>query len=152
MSITHPQSIRFKCVKCGICCGNTFKKERHVLLLKKEAAEISILTKRPICDFAVELTNEDPYAYEMKKTAKEGKCFFLNKKRCTIYPERPLICRFYPFGLETDQNQNKFFFTRECPGIGKGKTIEKRDFQKLINLANNRIGRAADHNSGCPGR
>ncbi len=152
MNITHPQNVRFKCVKCGICCGDTLERERHVLLLKKEADEISTLIKQPICDFAVESTIEGLYAYEMKKTETEGKCLFLKENRCTIYSERPLICRFYPFGLETEQHQKRFFFTKECPGVGKGKKIEERNFQKLLNLANSRIGQPEDHNSGCPCR
>ena len=142
MSLTHPQNVRFKCVKCGICCADTFEKERHILLLTKEAQRISAQTKRQIADFADELTNKGPYAYEMKKTAKGGKCLFLQRNRCTIYPARPLICRFYPFGLETDQNLKRFFYTKECPGIGKGKTVEERDFNKLLNLANSRIATA----------
>ena len=142
MSITHPQNVRFKCVKCGICCGDTPEKERHIILLKEEAQRISALAKRQIADFADELTNKGPYAYEMKKTAKGGKCLFLQRNRCTIYSARPLVCRFYPFGLEADQNLKSFFYTKECPGIGKGKTLEETDFNKLLNLANSRIATA----------
>ncbi len=148
MSITHPQNVRFRCVKCGICCGDTPEKERNILLLKKEAQRISTLTKQQKDDFANELTNKEPYAYEMKKTTKGGKCLFLQHNRCTIYQARPLVCRFYPFGLETSYNLKTFFFTKECPGIGKGKTIGESDFQKLLNLANSRIGRPADQCSG----
>ncbi len=142
MSITHPKNVRFKCIKCGICCGDTPEKERNILLLKKEAQRISTLTKRQIGDFADELTNKEPYAYEMKKTTKGGKCLFLQHNKCTIYHARPLICRFYPFGLETDQNMKRFFYTKECLGIGKGRIVEERDFNELLNLANSRIATA----------
>ncbi len=130
--------IRFKCIKCGICCGDTQEKTRHVLLLQKEANKIADTTKQPIENFAVELVGKTPYCYEMKKT-KEGKCVFLKENRCIIYSKRLLICRYYPFGLETNQGQQKIFYTNECPGIGKGKIMKKTDFHRLIRLVDRRI-------------
>ncbi len=135
MSFQYPLKIRFKCIKCGICCGDTEEKTRHILLLRKEASKIADTIKQPIENFAVELVGKTPYCYEMKKT-KEGKCVFLKGNRCIIYSKRPLICKYYPFGLETNQNQQKFFHTNECPGIGKGKIMKENDFHKLLKLAN----------------
>jgi Fe-S-cluster containining protein len=96
------------------------------------------LTKQPVADFAVRVTTREPYVYEMKKTAEAGRCLFLKENRCTIYAERPLICRFYPFGVETNQNIEVFYSTDECPGIGNGKLMRKRDFKKLKDLAETR--------------
>ena len=138
MSIVHPRNLRFKCVKCGLCCGDTAEKTRHVLLMKEEAVNIASSTKRAIPHFAVEVESREPYVYEMKKTAEAGRCIFLRENRCTIYSKRPLICRFYPFGLETIQNQKTFYFTNECPGIGEGKLMLERDFKKLAELASKR--------------
>jgi len=35
----------------------------------------------------------------------DGRCFFLNDKRCSIYEDRPEGCRYYPliYDLETDE-------------------------------------------------
>ena len=134
MGLDYPGNLRFKCVKCGLCCGDTAEKTRHVLLMKKEAVSIASSIKRPISDFAVEVEGKAPYVYEMKKTVEAGRCCFLVENRCTIYSMRPVICRFYPFGLETNRNRKMFYFTNECPGIGRGKLMQKRDFKRLLEL------------------
>ncbi len=139
MGLVYPKNLRFKCVKCGLCCGDTGEKTRHVLLMGNEAAEIASFTKRSVADFAVEVKGQEPYVYEMKKSSHEGKCFFLKENRCTIYLKRPLICRFYPFWLETRQNEKVFFFTSECPGVGEGKVMQAMDFKGLLELVNARL-------------
>jgi Fe-S-cluster containining protein len=139
MSFKYPSNILFQCVKCGICCGNTPEKVRHILLLRSEANKISIATNKPISEFASKIANKTPYSYEMTKTEK-GNCPFLKNNQCTIYPQRPLICHFYPFELKNTNNQpHEFHHTNECPGIGKGKTLKKTHYQKLFQLANYRV-------------
>ena len=138
MSFICPRNIRFKCVKCGICCGNTQERTRHVLLLDEEANEIGTATNQPIAEFAIEIEKRAPYRYEMKKTKEDGKCVFLKENRCVIYSKRPLICRFYPFGFANDEQQKTFYYTRECPGIGRGGTMNEIDFSKLFRQASKR--------------
>ena len=141
MSFEYPQKVRFKCVKCGICCGDTQERTRHVLLLDEEANGIASTINQQISDFASRVEDKPPYNYKMKKNAEDGKCIFLKENSCSIYSKRPLICRFYPFGLKTDHKQQKvFYFTNECPGIGKGKTMRENDFHKLLREAIKRQG------------
>jgi Fe-S-cluster containining protein len=139
MNFEYPQNVRFKCVKCGICCGDTKDRTRHILLLDEEATIIASTTKMPISDFAAKSNEKTSYHYEMKKNETDGKCIFLKENCCTIYLKRPLICRFYPFGLVTNQDRRKiFFFTSECLGMEKGKTMKENDFQKLLKQAHKR--------------
>jgi hypothetical protein len=133
-------------VKCGICCGNTQEKVRHILLLTSEAEKISTATNKPISEFATKIPDKTPYSYEMTKTEK-GNCLFLKNNQCTIYPQRPLICHFYPFQLKNTKNQqHEFHYTKECPGIGKGKTLKKPHYQKLFHLAKYRVRVERRHN------
>lgn len=142
MSFDYPEKIRFKCLACGICCGDTKERTRHVLLLYEEAKSIAVSLNKTISDIASEVNGKRPYVYEMKKNESNGKCIFLKENRCTIYSKRPLICRFYPFGLEASQNEQKiFFFTTECPGIGKGMAIRKDYFRRLLGEAERRTVR-----------
>ena len=136
MSFEYPAAVRFRCIKCGTCCGNTQERIRHVLLLSTETEQIAAATSQPISEFAVKVEGKVPYSYEMKKTAEDGKCVFLKKNHCTIYSLRPLICRFYPFELKIAANQkHEFLYTDECPGISKGKMLGKNYFRKLFQLA-----------------
>jgi Fe-S-cluster containining protein len=132
--------MRFQCTKCGICCGDTKEKKRHILLLATEAEQIAAKTLQPIANFAVKTENKAPYMYEMRKTPEDGKCVFLNGNRCAIYAFRPLICRFYPFELRTNQAQDyEFLCTNECPGLNKGKTLSKNYFKRLFYIAQYRL-------------
>ena len=140
MDFTYPANVRFECNRCGLCCGDTIEKTRHVLLLESEAQDISAQTGLPIEDFTNEITSNIPYVYEIKKSS-QGKCVFLESNQCNIYKSRPLICRFYPFELRFDQDKeiHIFNYTHECPTIGKGKTMTRKDFEELFLLAKQRL-------------
>ncbi|MCL4429537.1 MAG: YkgJ family cysteine cluster protein [Chloroflexi bacterium] len=140
MEFTCPNNVLFECSKCGLCCGDTKEKTRHILLLESEANTISAATCLPKQAFTGQITGKTPYCYEMKKNA-EGECFFLKDNQCSIYMLRPLICRFYPFELkfDPDKAQHAFGFTLECPGISKGKTVTFKDFEELFLLAKERL-------------
>jgi Fe-S-cluster containining protein len=140
VDFTCPNNVFFECSKCGLCCGDTREKTRHILLLASEANLISTKTFLPKQEFAKETMGKTPYCYEMKK-ADEGKCVFLKENQCSIYDLRPLICRFYPFELkfDADKNLHVFNFTFECPTIGKGKLVTLKDFEELFLLAQQRL-------------
>jgi Fe-S-cluster containining protein len=141
VDFTYPVNIRFDCNRCGLCCGDTKQKTRHILLLETEAKKISAETSLPIPDFSSKIVDKLPYAYEIKKTS-EGKCVFLKDNQCSIYLLRPLICVFYPFELKFDKDKllHIFDFTLECPGINQGKVVREIDFKKLFELAQERLG------------
>jgi Fe-S-cluster containining protein len=135
-----PCNVLFECNKCGLCCGDTKEKSRHILLLESEATLISTETCLTTPDFTEKITGKDPYSYEMKKTL-GGKCLFLKNNQCRIYGLRPLICRFYPFELKFNpaKDQHVFNFTVECPGISKGKRMTVKDFEALFLIARERL-------------
>ena len=145
MRFDYPTELRFQCTKCGLCCGDTKTKNRHILLLPAEAEQIAKATNQPTAQFTVKIEGKAPYTHEMKKTTENGKCLFLKKNRCTIYQIRPLICRFYPFQLTTKNQKPHFQHTTECPSIGKGKTLTKTYYQKLLKLAQAKTTTAATH-------
>ncbi len=140
MDFTYPIDLSFKCSKCGLCCGDTKRKTRHILLLETEAQKISQKTSLAKSTFSTEIKDKQPYLYEMKKSS-DRKCAFLKEGQCTIYELRPLICIFYPFELkfDPDSNQNVFDFTLECPGINQGKPFAKKDFAELFEIAEERL-------------
>ncbi len=141
MDFTYPVDVSFECNRCGLCCGDTKQKSRRILLLENEAAKIASQTSKQITDFSAETSDKLPYRYEMKKTS-EGKCVFLKDNQCIIYPLRPLICVFYPFELKFDEDRNLhvFDFTVECPGINQSKGLGEKDFKKLFELAQEKLG------------
>jgi uncharacterized protein len=147
LRFNYPAEIGFGCSKCGLCCGDTPQKTRRVLLLKSDTERIVAKTKRKISTFATENAGKQPYVYEMRKNPQNGKCVFLQQNQCSIYKVRPLICRFYPFELSTDENGvYTFKATEECPGIfrlgktGVGKKLDTNYFRELLQLAIAELG------------
>jgi Fe-S-cluster containining protein len=146
VNFDYPPAVRFHCIKCGMCCGDTKEKNRHILLLRTEAEQIAKATSQPIFKFAVKIKDQASYSYEMKKR-EDGKCVFLENDRCTIYSLRPLICRFYPFELKVLHNRKyTFLYTEECPGINKGRLLSEGYFRKMFRLARAKFRSAADSN------
>jgi uncharacterized protein len=134
VNFEYPTAVRFRCTKCGICCGDTKEKNRHVLLLRREAEQVSRAASQPPSQFAVKIEGKEPYSYEMKKS-EDGKCLFLENNLCTIYSVRPLICRFYPFELISCGGKYRFLYTEECPGINRGRVLSEDYFRKMFRLA-----------------
>jgi hypothetical protein len=140
-AFSYPRDVCFECTRCALCCGDTKSRTRHVLLLREEAQTISKAVLQAVEAFAVEIKGQEPYAYEMKKTAEEGKCLFLEGRNCIVYELRPLVCRFYPFELRAKKDgKHRFFYTQECPGIGKGKKLERNHFEQLFKRAHRQLG------------
>lgn len=141
MQFDYPANVYFTCSKCGLCCGDTSKKTRHVLLLKSDVEKIAEHTKQPIDQFAHKTCGSAPYFFEMHKNPINGKCIFLKDNHCKIYQYRPLICRFYPIELTTNETGKPVFkATLECPGIcisksGVGKMLDEKYFEVLLELA-----------------
>lgn len=142
MRLNYPENLSFTCNNCGKCCGDTQEKTRHILLLKTDAERIAKYTGQTIAAFAQETKDKAPYIYGMQKNPETGKCRFHRSNQCTIYTVRPLICRFYPFELTTNENgEPTFKATDECPTVSSlsntknGKHLTKRYFQRLLALA-----------------
>ncbi len=150
MRIIYPPNLHFACSRCGLCCGDTRQKTRHVLLTKHNAEQIAKATDQPISCFANQTPEKAPYFYEMKKNPQNGQCIFLKNNQCTIYEVRPLICRFYPFELSTNED-DVFVFraTEECPSIclsefsASGKVLNEAFFKALLELAHAELEEAS---------
>lgn len=141
MDFTYPPDLDFECNGCGLCCGDTPQKTRHILLLESEAQTIAAETGLSLASFAKPVADKKPYVYEMEKPL-NGRCFFLDaENRCRIYTNRPLICHFYPFQLTFSADQECYVFavTQECPTVGKGRHLTKKDFEALFALASARL-------------
>lgn len=140
LGFLYPKNVRFECTRCILCCGDTETRVRRILLLELEAQRISDRTSKPVDDFARRIKGNAPYVYEMRKT-ESGKCLFLKKDLCAIYPWRPLICRYYPFQLKMRKSGvYDFSFSPECPGVGKGERLREDHFEKLFQEARDMLG------------
>jgi Fe-S-cluster containining protein len=101
-----------------------------------EANEISQVSGLKITDFS-EPSASGTYTLRMKKKAR--RCIFLDGAQCRIYDRRPIVCQFYPLWLRQDNATYIFGITNECPGVGKGRRIERSHYLSLLGLAQERL-------------
>ena len=138
-NVAHPGNLRWRCVRCARCCGDTEKRTRHVLVLASEAQAIAAETRMRIEEFSQKLENCKPYEFEIRK--KNKRCVFLDGVSCSIYSKRPLICRFYPFVMERSESGTLEFKLpeRECQGIGRGRKLTQDYYMHLLRIAVERL-------------
>lgn len=150
----------FECQRCGKCCSlycipcsdNDIHRILNFLKLPPERASEFIELVEPDDDILdsyedvpkilVEDIISENLVLVIKSDIVEEYCYFYDdEKKCTIYPVRPLVCRFFPFVYEYEEDsevdlidnpQDIAFSVYEdsnyCKGIGQGK---KFDIDKL---------------------
>lgn len=119
------------CRLCANCCKDSPTRIRRILFTEYDLKRIQRLELK-IDFYHISEHSIGPYFYEMVK--KNGSCIFLTDNKCSIYNDRPLICRFYPFTLNKNTDY-VFQADYECEGIGFNKLIKERLFKELIEEA-----------------
>lgn len=86
------------CVGKFDCCCNCNKIDMPIVL-PAEAKKIESVSRKPINDFAKKLTSN---LYQMKRMddSEEKGCVFFINNSCTIYENRPIDCRLFPFDFK----------------------------------------------------
>ncbi len=98
------RDVGFECNFCAKCCTKDFN--GHVFLLDSETDRIreidpGALLPAPGFDYCDQHGNFYVAGYCIK-TRDNGECCFLKDRRCTIYENRPKICRIYPFMIHKE--------------------------------------------------
>ena len=129
------RGLRFECQPdCGKCCTNEAR-EGSVFL---EAFDVERLARRlgitPQA-FAAELTTGEDDERELAQ--RDGACVFLEEGRCTVYEDRPIQCRVYPFfpldGFSPIESEYTWRYEKRfCPGIGKGRLYRKAEIEERL--------------------
>lgn len=116
--------MKFKCLTgCALCC------HYKVSLLPDDVEKIRSIVKAD--DFWVKNSNEGRRVIGYLKR-KEELCIFLTKEGfCSIYPQRPLYCRLYPFMKEV-YFHSEIDIDLSCPGLNYGKEISHSQLRKMF--------------------
>ncbi len=99
------------CTKCGNCC-----KTLHPSVTKEEISRLAKALEISDETFGKRHLKTDNIDHE--KFMSDSPCIFLDSKRCSIYPDRPEVCREYPFTGEpefTSRTFNMIFYYEICP-------------------------------------
>lgn len=113
----------FRCARCGVCC--TRKRNDHVFLLDRDVRDVmkidpAALEPAPgpeFCDGEGTLYVSG-YAVRVKED-REGSCWFLKDRQCSIYARRFSVCRTYPHTLRwaRDASGNPSWALFSRPGL-----------------------------------
>ena len=129
------KGIRFECQGSGNCCVSRGS-YGYVYLSKKDIETLSIglkISKNKFIKNYCQKTDGFIHLKELKKN--KGNCIFLIDKKCNVYKSRPIQCRTWPFWPENmntkDWNDD---IAKNCPGVGKGKIIKKKEILKQIKI------------------
>ncbi len=116
--------MKFKCLPgCSLCC------HYKVYLLPDDVERIKRIVKSD--NFWIKDSAQEERAVGYLKRRK-GFCIFLNKKRlCSIYPQRPLYCRLYPFIKEV-YFHSEIDVDLSCPGLNYNKEISRFQLRKMV--------------------
>ena len=83
----------FKCQVCSACCYN-----KAIRVSPYEALRLSRNLGLTTTEFYRICTEEEK---AVLRNRPDGSCLFLGPGGCSVYPDRPLVCRLFPLGQIT---------------------------------------------------
>jgi len=108
--------IGFHCLKCGECCQG---EDNSVVVFPQEIRQILITTGLPWLE-VVGPPEEGEWdkdgcfhTLEWRLKKESESCQFYQNDRCSVYRDRPMLCRTYPFYLDNGE-----LMCSECRGLG----------------------------------
>lgn len=116
--------LKFTCTQCGNCCGGA---PGYVWVTSAEISAIAEHVGMPVTEFEKKHTRDGGRGLRSLRERKNKDCEFLRtdpdgKKRCGIYPVRPLQCRTWPFWQSNVQHESDWVLAaRSCPGMNRGE-------------------------------
>lgn len=153
------ETLGFECTRCGACC-RTYDDEDHVATVFPD--EIRAIASEHGYDWR-DVVRPMPFGLAADGTGQTiewslatdecGDCTFLDEHpeggtSCSIYDDRPSICRTYPFSLVDSPGESPMgapigqagpVVAHECEGIGQSITREEAE-----RLASQLIERSVD--------
>ena len=132
-TVNYNNGIRFECQGSGNCCVSR-NSYGYVYLSKDDLKRFSKYFKISLKNFKDKYCQTtDGFIHLAEKPEFKGNCIFLKEKKCSVYESRPSQCRTWPFWNE---NMNTKVWNKDisinCPGIGKGKLLNKKEIEKLL--------------------
>jgi len=119
-------SWEFKCLECGDCCKNLRSNKKFGLLLLPSEIDLFPHDKEELC-LGKGISPNHPEFVIWGFQLIDDTCPHLFENRCTIYENRPMVCRAYPFKMNsvTATGELVFSISPECRALKKAIESEK---------------------------
>lgn len=129
----YSQGLRFGCTRCSACCT---RESGYVFL---SALDMRRLARRlDLCDeeFFLEYCEvvDLEIVQRVSLVADDSVCVFWKDGGCSVYEDRPLQCRAYPFwGVNLVDRRTWARGAEECPGIHQGRLWSREEIEEWLN-------------------
>lgn len=129
----YKEGLRFTCTECGNCCTGA---PGYVWVSQEDIRRIAGFLGRDDSTLSPQELRRVGFRYSLTEKA-NGDCVYLvcngdGKRRCAIYPVRPLQCRTWPFWTSNLKSLRDWAEAGEsCPGMNNGK---KHDYVRIESL------------------
>ncbi|MFW6384917.1 MAG: YkgJ family cysteine cluster protein [Halodesulfurarchaeum sp.] len=132
------QTIGFLCTRCGACCSGSEDHPHtatifpHEIRAIRDARDVTWSEVARPMPFGLDGGSGSTFEWALQ-TDDAGGCTFHathgeSGSRCSVYEDRPLICRTYPFGIDVESARDRtegvvraegVVVAYECPGLGR---------------------------------
>lgn len=140
--LTDQNVINFKCFP-GIACFNRCCKQADITLTPYDIVRLKhrfgISSEAFLKSYAVPFYMDTDRLPGLKlRTNENGECLLLDTEHgCTVYSDRPIVCRYYPLALlnirhqDTVQAQTGYSLVKEehCQGHAEARAINIEDYR-----------------------
>jgi Fe-S-cluster containining protein len=139
-STFYAAGLRFGCTQCSRCCRHD---SGYVFLSENDLDALLRRLKTDRQSFIQRYCTWVPLGFGKQLSLAEQEnndCVFWTDGGCSVYEDRPLQCRTYPFWQHVLEDEAGWKREgKECPGIGIGRTYSQEEIDEcLASRRNNR--------------
>jgi Fe-S-cluster containining protein len=121
----YAEGLRFKCTECGKCCTGG---PGAVWMTRTEIIRMAEYLELEMFEFARRYLRKIGGRFSLKESGPEYDCVFLEGKRCTVYPVRPVQCRTFPWWPNNISSPKGWAAAAaECEGISPDAPVVPRE-------------------------
>ena len=130
----YSKGLRFKCSRCSRCCRHT---PGYVFLTRSDLVGLvkaTGLTEEGVLEKYCREVNIGGFRRVSLKEKANLDCIFWEDGGCSMYHDRPLQCRSFPFWnlhLYSEESWQKA--AKDCPGIGQGSLHSEEEIRDWLN-------------------
>ena len=125
----YSEGLKFTCKQCAVCCSG---EPGFVWLTSNDIEKISEYLKISVDKVKKQYIRAAGTGFSLIEKL-GGDCVFLNNKKCSIYPVRPLQCTTWPFwevNVVSREAWNRC--CNACPGGGLGRHYRFSSIERAL--------------------
>ncbi len=131
--VFYGSGLRFECTRCSECCRHT---PGYVFLSQKDLEALALVTGRERPEFLRTFCRQVSLGVTRRISLKEKPnldCIFWENGGCSVYKDRPLQCRSFPFWSACVSSPEEWqLHARQCPGMGKGALHPRSEIEDWL--------------------